>query len=120
MWPLCAQLSGTNYLPTLLQWVDKENLPEYLGGTSTATLLDDAGPWQDPKVVAEIDAERQQREHSAVEEEPHEGATLLQWVNKDNLPDLGAPAQPRCWTMQGLAGPKGGSRDRCQARALRG
>ena len=56
--------------------MDRENLPEYLGGTSTGTLLDDAGPWQDPAVVAEIDAERAQRgeqHQAAVEEEPHEG-----------------------------------------------
>lgn len=37
--------------------MDKESLPEYLGGTSKATLLDDAGPWQDPALIAEIDAE---------------------------------------------------------------
>lgn len=38
----------------LLKWVDPENLPEYLGGTSKATLLDDAGPWQDPKILAQV------------------------------------------------------------------
>ena len=56
--------------------MDKANLPEYLGGTSRATLLDDAGPWQDPKIVAEINSERaeQRRDQNAVEEEPHEGA----------------------------------------------
>ena len=44
----------TNYSKVLLQWIEPENLPEYLGGTSKATLLDDAGPWQDPKIVAEV------------------------------------------------------------------
>ncbi len=44
-------------MPALLHWVEKENLPEYLGGTSKATLLDDVGPWQDPRLIAEIKAE---------------------------------------------------------------
>lgn len=47
-------MAGSNYLPQLLAWVDRENLPDYLGGTSTATLIDDAGPWQDPAIVAEV------------------------------------------------------------------
>ena len=72
------QLTGTDYLPMLLRWVDKDNLPEYLGGTSKATLLDDLGPWQDPKIVAELDAERtgQPQNQNAVEEEPHEGRAM--------------------------------------------
>lgn len=41
----------------LLQHIDRENLPEYLGGTSKATLLDDAGPWNDQALIDEIDAE---------------------------------------------------------------
>ncbi len=41
-------------MPALLKWVDAESLPEYLGGTSKATLLDDAGPWQDPKILAQV------------------------------------------------------------------
>ena len=48
------QMCPTNYSKVLLQWIEPENLPEYLGGTSKATLLDDAGPWQDPKIVAEV------------------------------------------------------------------
>ena len=48
------QMCPTNYTKVLLQWIDPENLPEYLGGTSKATLLDDAGPWQDPKLIAEV------------------------------------------------------------------
>ena len=40
----------------LLEWVDADSLPEYLGGTSKATLLDDAGPWQDPKILAQVEA----------------------------------------------------------------
>ena len=48
------QVLSTNYTKVLAQWVEPENLPEYLGGTSKATLLDDAGPWQDPKIIAEV------------------------------------------------------------------
>ena len=51
---LLAQVAGTSFLPQLLNWVDKENLPDYMGGTSTATLIDDAGPWQDAAIVAEV------------------------------------------------------------------
>ena len=46
-----------DYVPTLLNWISAENLPEYLGGKSKATLLDDAGPWNDPGLIAEVDAE---------------------------------------------------------------
>ena len=52
-----SQVCPKDYVPALLKWIPAENLPEYLGGQSKATLLDDAGPWNDPAVVAEIDAE---------------------------------------------------------------
>ncbi len=51
------QLVGTNYQASLLKYIDKENLPEYLGGTSKATLLDDVGPWQTQSIIDEIDAD---------------------------------------------------------------
>ena len=41
----------------LLRYIDKQNLPEYLGGTSKATLLDDAGPWNDSRLIDAIDAD---------------------------------------------------------------
>ena len=44
-----------DYLPSLLKYIDPENLPRYLGGTSDATLIDDAGPWNDPQIRAEIE-----------------------------------------------------------------
>ena len=47
-------MAGANYLPQLLHWVERDNLPDYLGGASTATLIDDAGPWQDPVLMAEV------------------------------------------------------------------
>ena len=41
----------TNYLPAVLKWVEMDALPDWLGGTSKGTLLDDVGPWSDPKLV---------------------------------------------------------------------
>lgn len=46
-----------DFRATLLQHIDAANLPEYLGGDSRATLLDDAGPWNDPHLVEQIEAE---------------------------------------------------------------
>ncbi|KAK9798606.1 hypothetical protein WJX73_008330 [Symbiochloris irregularis] len=62
------EVAGGNYLPQLLHWVDKDNLPDYLGGTSTATLIDDAGPWQDAAIMAEVEALRAQS--GLIDEEP--------------------------------------------------
>ena len=53
-----AQVLSKDYQKGLLEWIEPANLPDYLGGTSRATLLDDAGPWQDPGIVAEIEAQR--------------------------------------------------------------
>lgn len=51
---LCMQVCPRDFLPSLLKWADAENLPEYLGGTSKATLLDDAGPWNDHEILQVI------------------------------------------------------------------
>ena len=62
---LLVQVCPKDYRPTLLKYVDPECLPEYLGGTSKHTLLDDAGPWHDPKIMAVVDADnRRRRGHS--------------------------------------------------------
>ena len=52
-----------DYRSVLLKYVDPENLPEYLGGTSKHTLLDDAGPWHDPKIRAAVEADRRRLGH---------------------------------------------------------
>ena len=41
-----VEVCPAKFAPSLLRWVAPENLPEYLGGQSAATLLDDSGPWQ--------------------------------------------------------------------------
>ena len=73
-------------MPSLLKWVDKESIPEYLGGTSKHTLLDDAGPWQDPRLVSEIEADlakihrkKDIREEPELEESISEGANNGPW-----------------------------------------
>ena len=55
------QVCPKDFRPTLLKYVDPECLPEYLGGTSKHTLLDDAGPWHDPKIMAAVDADNRRR-----------------------------------------------------------
>jgi hypothetical protein len=35
--------------------VDPDNLPEWLGGRSKGTLLDDVGPWSDPDTLHKIE-----------------------------------------------------------------
>lgn len=72
------QLVGTNYQATLLKYVDRENLPEYLGGTSKATLLDDVGPWQDQAIVDEIEADRRNALSQDVEADSTRGEALPQ------------------------------------------
>ena len=41
------QILGTDYKKGLLNWIDEENIPKYLGGLSEGSLLDDLGPWSD-------------------------------------------------------------------------
>ena len=42
---------GKDYLKELLKYVDMELIPTYLGGTNTATFLDDYGPWMEYELV---------------------------------------------------------------------
>lgn len=58
-----TQMCPRDYTPTLLRWVDKENLPTFLGGTSNATLLDDAGPWNNRDIIAEVEEEHRRAAH---------------------------------------------------------
>eukprot|EP00775_Hariotina_reticulata_P010356 gene10356-10514_t len=51
------QICQTNYTKDLLEWVDAENLPEWLGGKSKGTLLDDVGPWSDPEVLRKMEGQ---------------------------------------------------------------
>jgi len=48
------EILDSNYLPAVLKWVDKESLPDWLGGSSHGTLIEDVGPWSDDKLVASL------------------------------------------------------------------
>ena len=49
------QICQANYTKDLLEWVDADCLPEWLGGRSKGTLLDDVGPWSDPEVLRRME-----------------------------------------------------------------
>ena len=87
------EVCPTKFAPALLRWVAPEDLPEYLGGTSKATLLDDAGPWQDARLVAEIDAEAGRvAGAAAIAEEEGAEADASRHVRVSE-PDAGATAR---------------------------
>ena len=45
------QLHGDDYQEELLEHVDQDQLPEFLGGTCQAQLIDNYGPWNDYEIV---------------------------------------------------------------------
>ena len=45
------QIKGANYLDTVCKYVDKEQLPDWLGGSCTEPLEKDFGPWNDFEIV---------------------------------------------------------------------
>eukprot|EP00798_Chlamydomonas_sp_ICE-L_P023844 gene23844-9398_t len=49
-----VEILGPDYKAGLLKWVDAENLPDWLGGTSQGTLQDDKGPWNEAEVMSKI------------------------------------------------------------------
>ena len=61
------QVCAADYMPELTRWVDPENIPSYLGGKSNGSLIDDVGPWNEPGLVAEIDAQRARLDGMEVE-----------------------------------------------------
>ena len=68
---------GGSYLPTLLEFVEEENLPDFLGGKNTEKFPSDRGPWSqytliDNKLVkkGEVAPEEEKKEEAKVEELP--------------------------------------------------
>ncbi|MEW5311415.1 MAG: hypothetical protein WDW38_003132 [Sanguina aurantia] len=57
------EILGPNYKEGLLRWIDEENIPEWMGGSSKGGLVDDVGPWSDPDVLTrlELDVETLRR-----------------------------------------------------------
>jgi hypothetical protein len=45
------QIKGGDYLPTVLKYVDEEQLPTWLGGKCSEPLEKDFGPWNDFEIV---------------------------------------------------------------------
>jgi hypothetical protein len=51
------QICQSDYKKDLLEWIDADNLPDWLGGRSKGTLLDDVGPWSDPDVLRRLEGQ---------------------------------------------------------------
>lgn len=51
------QICQSNYTKDLLEWIEPDNLPDWLGGRSKGTLLDDVGPWSDPEVLRRMEGQ---------------------------------------------------------------
>lgn len=51
------QICQSDYSRDLLEWIEPDNLPDWLGGRSKGTLLDDVGPWSDPEVLRRIEGQ---------------------------------------------------------------
>ncbi|KAL4423645.1 hypothetical protein ABPG75_000946 [Micractinium tetrahymenae] len=51
------EVAPSDYMKLLLKYVDAENIPEYLGGKSKGSLIDDVGPWKDPAILALVEAD---------------------------------------------------------------
>jgi len=52
------EVCPADYMKVLTRWVDPENIPQYLGGRSAGSLIDDVGLWNDPALIGEVDAQR--------------------------------------------------------------
>ena len=74
-----VRIIGSNYRPILLENIDAENLPEFLGGTCTCPdvqggcLYSNAGPWNDYVVVNKrikhkSEVEQEERDQAMEEE----------------------------------------------------
>jgi len=47
------KMLGSSYRETLLEYLNNEDIPEFLGGTSQGELSDDIGPWSDYELGAD-------------------------------------------------------------------
>ncbi|GIL46910.1 hypothetical protein Vafri_3772 [Volvox africanus] len=48
------EILGPNYMDALLKHMEIDAIPEFLGGQSKGTLLDDVGPWNDAELMARL------------------------------------------------------------------
>lgn len=66
------QVKGADYLPTLLEFVDEDKLPTFLGGKCTAPFPSDLGPWNEYEVVDNVLKKKTNKEPISNEEEKKE------------------------------------------------
>ena len=59
------EVCPSDFLPVLKEWVEVENIPSYLGGTSRGSLIDDVGPWREDTSASHPSALRIEVESSA-------------------------------------------------------
>lgn len=45
------QIVGGGYTKKLLQYIDEDQLPEFLGGKNSAQLIENSGPWNEYEIV---------------------------------------------------------------------
>ena len=44
------KIIGSNFMPTVEQFLDRENIPTFLGGESETDLTTEVGPWMDYEI----------------------------------------------------------------------
>ena len=44
------KIIGSNFMPTVEQFLDRENIPTFLGGESETDLTTEVGPWTDYEI----------------------------------------------------------------------
>ena len=69
------KVKGSDYLPTLLELIDEETLPTFLGGKCDKPFPSDVGPWNDYECVNNIFRKKGEGD-SAQEEEKKEEAKV--------------------------------------------
>jgi len=86
------KILGTGFRPYLLELVEKENLPDFLGGTCTCEeyggcLKSNAGPWNDYEVVRPKGVRKREKFHPDVNGRPiwhdEEGNPILTVKEED-------------------------------------
>lgn len=82
-----VEVCPRNYLPSLTEWIDLENIPEYLGGASKGTLVDDLGPWKNPELLRQLSLDRSRSLGKVIHDSAKFDAELLDAVDRVDLSD---------------------------------
>eukprot|EP00210_Caulerpa_lentillifera_P001939 g1862.t1 len=81
-----VEVCPKNYLPCLTEWIDVENIPEYLGGKSKGTLVDDLGPWKNPELLKQLSVDRSRRLDAQISDSAKFDNTLVCIESSAELP----------------------------------